>query len=779
MKIMEWIIRWRKALTVVMVLLSVLFAWYAKSTKVDFSFDSFNPAKENETVFYKVYRRTFPHADNGILIAFENKTGKGIWDAPFLTRVDSFFADLQNIPHLDTVISPTRLQQYRRQGMGMTQRPLLTWDSDSALVQSQGRLREDSLLYSNFFSEDRSLLAGLVAVDTAILDLPLRDSVSLAIRARLERSGLSHVASGVPYIRTQYVERIVTELTWFLAFSVVLALIVMFWLYRNWWGILLPQITVLLTLVWMLGLMAMMGQGLDLMSELLPSILFVVGISDTVHLMTSYQQNLQAGIGKVEAMQATLNEVGVAAFLTCITTAIGFGTMYFSPMPPLQNFGFFAAASVVFAYLITMAVLPSVLLALPQEKIVRSRGFSNNPVWESTLLRVNDFVGRQTRPIALGFLGLLILSGIGISMISTNTYLLDDIHEDDPAKVSMRFFEEKFYGTRSFEVAVVAAPGKSVSDLDILQDMDKIEQYVRSQGRISPFLSLSGYLKTANRLTRGGSDRFYKLPGSQDKVEELIGFAYTSNAASALGQVMEPERRVARMSARMGDIGTDAFNQLKQGLDTFINKECNAANFSYHLTGNAIIAERNVQVMRDGLLEDIFWSFTMISLVMGLLFKNWRMLIVAIIPNVIPLIVTAGVMGFLGITLRASTSIVFLVSFGIAVDDTIHFLSRFRMELKEGHDREKALRNTIIGTGKAMLITGLILLSGFMFLLTSDFGATFVVGLFTALTLAVAMVSDMLLLPILIRWARIGPDAPTKSSLENAAPTALETEIVG
>jgi hypothetical protein len=758
-----------------MVLLSVLFAWYAKATKVDFSFDSFNPAGDQETVFYKNFRRTFPHADNGILIAFENtqNPAKGIWDAAFLTRVDSFFADLADIPHIDTILSPTRLQQYRRAGMGMEARPLLAWDSDTALLQSQVRLQADSLLYSSFFSEDRSMLAGVVAVDTAILDLPLRDSVSLALRGRLEKSGLTNVASGVPYIRTQYVERIRDELIWFLAIAVVLALAVMFWLYRNWWGIMLPQITVLLTLIWMLGFMAMLGQGLDLMSELLPSILFVVGISDTVHLTTSYQQNLQAGMGKIEAMRATLNEVGVAAFLTCITTAIGFGTMYLSPMPPLQNFGFFAAAAVIFAYLITIALLPSVLLSLPQDKVLRSRGSSNSPVWEARLLRVNEFTRRRAKPIALGFVGLLIASGIGISLISTNTYLLDDIHHNDPAKVSMRFFEEKFYGTRSFEVAVVAAPGKSVSDLDILEDMAKMEDYVRSQGRISPFLSLSSYLKTANRLMRGGNDRFYKLPNDQEKVEELIGFAYTSNAAKALGQVMEPERRVARMSARMGDIGTDAFNRLREGLDAFVRKECNAANFSYHLTGNAIIAERNVQVMRSGLLEDIFWSFAMISLVMGLLFRNWRMLIVAIIPNVIPLIVTAGVMGYLGITLRASTSIVFLVAFGIAVDDTIHFLSRFRMELSEGHDRERALRNAISGTGKAMLITGIILLSGFMVLLTSDFGATFVVGLFTALTLAVAMAADMLLLPILIRWARIGPDEAPVPAQEPAPAAAV------
>ena len=754
---MDFLIRYRKIGVLGMVVLSLFFAWHAKDIRIDFSFDSFNPHTEPEYQFYAKYKQYFPHADNTILVAFNNGR-EGIWKADFLGRVDSIFEDFKTIPYLDTVLAPTRLVQYRRAGMGIEGRPLLEWDSDSAIVKSQARLRADSALYFNFFSEDRSHIAGLLTVDTSILDLPFRDTFSVHLRKRLERSGLDYVASGVPYIRTQYVERIKGELIWFLAIAVCLALVVMFWLYRNWWGIFLPQITVLITLVWTIGFMAWTGGGLDLMSELLPSILFVVGISDTVHLSTSYQQNLKAGLGKLAAMKATLGEVGVAAFLTCITTAIGFGSMVLSPMPPLQNFGLYAAAAVIFAYLITIVLLPSVLLGLPEKAVAESRGSSNHPIWERTLVRIYNFVRRRTVPISIGFLLMLVAAGIGISQISTNTYLLDDVSKKDPAQLSMRFFEENFYGNRSFEMGLMAMPGHEVTDLEVLQDMDKIEEHLRGQERMSPFLSLSSYLKNANQLMRGGNPRFYKLPATQDKVEELIGFGYASGAEDLLNMLMSPDRKVARLSARMGDIGTDRFDTLRTGLRNFIQTEGHADHYRYHLTGNAILAERNVHTLRDGLLEDIFVSFALISVVMGLLFKNVKMLIVAIIPNLIPLVVTAGVMGFAGITLRASTSIVFLVAFGIAVDDTIHFLSRFRMELREGYDREQALRISLAGTGKAMVITAIILLTGFLVLLTSDFGATFVIGLFTAMTLAVAILSDMLLLPILIRWARIGPD---------------------
>jgi len=759
---MSFLITYRRHFLLSALVLSVVLAWFAKEIRVDFSFDSFNPKEDPEYQFYAKYKALFPHDDNAVQIAFSNPSGS-IWEPEFLGRVDAAFEDFRRLPHLDTVLSPTRLLKFKRAGMALRSEPLFDWNNDSSLTAGRLAVEQDSLLYVNFFSEDKQHIAGFLMVDTSILDLPARDDLSNALRAKVASTGLPHVISGVPYIRTQYVERIEGELIWFLGFSVLLSLAVMFWLFREWHGILLPQLVVVLTMIWLLGFMVLMGNGLDLMSELLPSILFVVGISDTVHLATSYQQNLKAGLAKIPAMRATLDEVGVAAFLTCLTTAIGFGSMYISPMPPLRDFGLFAAVAVIFAFILTVALLPSVLLSIPEGKIRDSRGFSNKGGWEKSLEKTYHFVKRNTRPILIGFAALLAVSGLGISLISTDTYLLDDVSQNDPARSGMRFFEDNFYGTRSFEMAVQAKNGASVTDVGVLKDLEKIENHLRSQAKISPFFSVVSYLKGANQLMRGGRAESFRLPSSQEKVDELIGLGYTSGGGEALKQVLNPDQTIARLSARMGDIGTYRFTELRNSLEKFIRENCNSTSFDYHITGNAILAENNVNMMRAGLLEDILFSFAMISLLMGLLFRNWKMLLVAIVPNIIPLFVTAGIMGFTGITLRASTSIVFLVAFGIAVDDTIHFLSRFRMELKEGHDRETALLNSLTGTGKAMLITALVLLSGFTLLLTSDFGATFIVGLFTALTLAVAILSDMLLLPVLIRIAKIGPDSRPES----------------
>jgi predicted RND superfamily exporter protein len=221
---------------------------------------------------------------------------------------------------------------------------------------------------------------------------------------------------------------------------------------------------------------------------------------------------------------------------------------------------------------------------------------------------------------------------------------------------------------------------------------------------------------------------------------------------------------MGRLSAKIGDIGSYRFDSIRQNLNTFVQKNCHPENFDYHLTGLAVINEANADVLRDGLFLDLVMAVVMIAILMGIMFRDWKMALVAMIPNILPLLVTAGMMGFSGITLRPSTSIVFLVAFGIATDDTIHFMSRFRHELRIGRDLETGLHNAMMGTGKAMIIAGLILLSGFGSLMTSDFGGTFVIGLFTTVTLLVALPADLLLLPALIRLTGIGKRAadPTR-----------------
>lgn len=752
---MNLLFRYRVALLTLVLGLTVYFGYSLKDFKVDFSFDAFRPKDEPEYDFFEAYRDSFPHYENTVMVAVK-APNQDIWDVPFLRRVDALFESFREISNLDTVISPTRLETYQRSGMGVKRQPLLELDSADVLVKAQASIAEDSLMFGNYFTSDKQYIGGIIMVNPDILDLPERDSVSWGLRKRLKASGMEYVVSGVPFIRTQYVETIRGEITFFLGISILLAILMMFWLFRSWWGVFLPQIGVGLGMVWTFGFMTATGQPLDLVGELLPTVLFVVGIGDIVHLLTKYQQDLQRGLSAKAAMELTVREIGAAIFLTSLTTAIGFASLFSSPLPPVKAFGLYAAAGVMFAYVISIILIPNILLKINPDSIRKSKGAGNNPIWEKMLRWADEWIKGKSVLIASIVLVLVIGSIWGATRISYDNYLLDDISEKDPVRVNMRFFEEHFYGARPFEMAIIAKNGKDVSDLDILQDIEKIQDFLHTQARISPFMSLTNYLKGANKLYRGGQSRNFKLPSSDDKVEELLGFGYSSGAENYLEMIMSPSRKMGRVSGRMPDLGSEKFEVIRENLDAFIQKECHPENFDYHLTGTAVINEANVIFLRQGLFSSLALAIGLIALLMGFLFKDWKMAVVGMIPNILPLLFTAGMMGLMGITLRSSTSIVFLVAFGIAVDDTIHFLSRYRLEIKDGNDMETSLRNTMLGTGKAMILTTLILLSGFAFLMTSSFGGTYVVGLFTALTLVMALLADLFFLPVLIRFFNLG-----------------------
>jgi uncharacterized protein len=751
---MQWFFRYRVTLLMAVIGLTAFFGYSLRDFEVSFSFDSFRPNEAPELAFFEQYSDSFPTHENTILVAFAGPKGN-IWDLDFLKKVDTTFERMRRIPNLDTVISPTRLLRYTRSGMGVSALPLIQLDSANALAASKERVAADPLLASVFFSADHQYVSGTLQVNPQILDDPRRDTLSHALRQVVEASGLQHVISGVPYIRTQYVETISSELSFFLGISILLAVLVMYWLFRSWWGVLLPILGVGIAMIWTFGFMAATGKPLDIIGELLPTVLFVAGISDIIHLVTRYQQDLQTGLEPQKAIRLSLKEIGGAVFLTSLTTAIGFASLYTSALPPIRSFGLYAAAGVMFAWITVIVLIPNVLFKLNPHKVRYSKGSSNNANWGKWLDKLHFWIQGHARWI-FGVVAIICAVSIyGTTMISYDSYLLDDVSPKDPTRANMQFFEDHFYGARSFEMAIIPQKGKLVTDLDILQDLDTIQSFLQTQTRMSPFFSVVSYLKGAHQLYRGGNARFYKLPASDEKVEELLGMGYASGASQVISLTMTPERTMGRLGAKMGDIGSYKFEEIRVALADFVAKNCRTENFTYHLTGLAVINEANTDVLRNGLFSSLAMAIALIALIMGLLFRNWKMAIIGMIPNVIPLLVTAGMMGFCGITLRSSTSIVFLVAFGIAVDDTIHFMTRFRHELKAGRDLE----------------TGL---------MCSSFGGTFVIGLFTAVTLVVALLADMLLLPALIRLSGIGkqdPSSPTKSPQSVSTEPNLESQI--
>jgi predicted RND superfamily exporter protein len=749
---MNFILKYRRLLRWIISLGTLAFAVGATQLGISFSFEDFYPKDDEDYDYYAEYKERFGEEQNYIVYLALKSTGDDIFHRPFLQAADSLSQRLMAIENVDSVLSATRMPQMRRAGLGISRRPYLRFDTDEAVESSRKRIARDSSLVGSFITRDYQYVCAYIFIDPEVFDSRDRDLLNDELEKIVQESGLEYVLSGIPYIRTKYVEKIGTELIIFVSLSLILIVTVLFLTYRNFWGIVIPVITVLVCLTWILGLMGITGQTVNLISNLIIPIMFVVGMSDVIHLTTRYLHEVKAGKRPGPAMRDSIKEIGFAIFLTSLTTAIGFASLLVSRVPPIRDFGLYAAAGVIFAYAITVVILPYALLLIKPEAFTKVPSLENQPFWKTILGGFYRFTLEKPRQIVQGSILVLGLCIYLIFQIPLNTYLIEDIGANDPVRISMEFFEERSYGMRPFEVGLHAKNGARISDQTVLVQIEKIQNFLSAQSDFSPFLSPATVVAEANYLDHFNQERYRKVPDEQEAIDDLLAFLELNGGGDILYSMMTKDGLHARISGRGPDIGTDSIESIFRALDDFMAAEVDTSLISYRPTGHAYLTERNLQYVRSSLMWGLTIAFIVIGILMGLLFRSWKMMLISMFPNVIPLILTGGVMGLFGITLTASISIIFAISFGIAVDDTIHFLTRYRMERRQGKSVEESIQTTIVETGKAMMLTSFILVGGFVILLASDFGGTYGVGLFTGLTVLFALLSDFLLLPILLRW---------------------------
>ncbi|MCB9236221.1 MAG: MMPL family transporter [Bacteroidia bacterium] len=747
---MEFFLKYKRLFLYAVIAVTVVMGYGLTLIGTDFSFDSFFP-RDEEFEFYEEFKKSFPSETNQYFIAIEND-GKDVLDAKFLEEVDSLFQQFGRLKNVDTVFSPIHLPWLQRTPGGVKSENMVDYSSPEALELTRERLAADTAIAVNFFARNNTIICGMVSLKEELQDFPERDTLTWHLENVIYNLPHKGIVTGVPAIRTAFIVKINQESLLFISLSIVLTFIILILTYRSFWGVVVPMIGVLTTVAWTMGIMGLFDKKIDLMFMLLPTIMFVVATSALVHLVTKYIQELQTGKTRQEAIASTIRKIGAAILLTNVTTAIGFASLSISKIPPMRDFGIFSALGVMIAFFIAMVIGPNVLTSIPPERIANKKGVGNSKIWERMLAWINDFTENRRALVMIAFGVIIGISAVGMSLISFNTYLLEDMPRHDKVYTSLAYLEENFFGMSPLELAVVMKNGHKITDLEVLEELDQVEAYVRTQTKVSPFFSPGAILKNANRLNHFGRNKYYALPNKQEKVDEILSFAIASGGEKVLQAVMTKDYSLGRVSARINDLGTDNFHALNDSITHFARTHTDTTKFEIRMTGTAVLAEHNVLYFRQALFYGLLMAFIVVGSIMGFLFKSWKMLFVALIPNLIPVLFCAGMMGILGITLTTAASIIFVISFGIAVDDTIHFLSRFKQEIGGGATINRAIRNTMLGTGKALIITTVILTGGFVMLTLSNFGGVFVVGLFVCLTLSMGLLADIFLLPVLLRW---------------------------
>ncbi|MBL6448976.1 MMPL family transporter [Fulvivirga sp. 29W222] len=730
------------------VITSLILGYFIKDLQFNYVFESFFPTDDPDLEYYRTFEELFENDNNYLLVGLVNEPT--VFDSAFLHKVGQLTKYVEQTDHVTSVASISNIEKPIISPAGYFEIPVIHVEAPEKYKQDSIRLYKDGWLLESLLSRDAKATA-IVIKHEPLSGKEAADSLVNSIRKAIDHLDFQkfHLA-GKSYAQGIFIEKMQYELAIFLSASVALVIVFLVIAFRSFSGVIVPLIVVLLSTIWILGFMALTGKTLDILMVLLPTIMFIVGMSDVVHIMTKYIEQLRVGDSKRDAIVTTIKEVGLATLLTSLTTAVGFATLLTASIQPIQEFGIYTAAGVFFAFIVAFALLPACLYLLPRPKV--SYKVVHKSSWFLFLSRSFIKVARNGKSILTINLALIIISLVGISQIRINTYLIEDLPSDDPLKLDFMFFDTEFGGSRPFEItATVNKSGATVFDREVLIETDSLQNHLTSLFGSGGIISPVTVVKGLNQAINGGSSDAYRLPSNDKEWKRLYKYLpRLLKRYQKSGNITAMQNTVGRISTRVGDIGSAISLAKTKELQTYIRQHTDTALVTYKVTGTSNLIDKNNEYLAKNMFEGLGIAFFVVAVIAGLLFKSLRMVMITLVPNVIPLLIIAGIMGISGITLKLSTSIVFSIAFGIAVDDTIHFISKLKIELAKGKPLLYALKRTYLSTGKAIIVTSIILSGGFLILLLSSFGGTFYTGLLVSLTLIFALLIDLTLLPVMI-----------------------------
>jgi len=735
--------------TILLVFSGLILASLYFTTQLKFTFylEQFFPEGDEDLAFFQDFIKDFETDVNFLLVAVERK--EGIFEKKFLADVHDLTFKAKDLKYIEESFSLTKVSYPLKTPFGITSLPAIHLDQPDYYERDKKRILEDERFVNSLISKDAtSLVISLktqasVSVDESKELMPALDSLVKSYNFE------DYHFLGAANFQKEMAEMQQREIVVSTIISAFLVAFVMLWIFRKVPGVLISLTSIGAGLILFFGLLGALGRPLNAMAALYPVLMVIVGTSDVVHIMSKYIDELKKGFSKEDALRVTVKEIGLATLLTSITTAIGFAALSTSKVIPIKEFGWNAAMGVMVAY-VTVIFFTTALLSMYDEKQLIKLG-KGEAFWGNLMNKSYLFTKNNGKKIAVGAFASILLCAWGISMITTDYKIETNLPLRKKLTEDFLFFEHNYAGFRPVEFAVFAQGDYLASDYEVLLEIDKIEKKISTIPELRATTSLTSIYKSINRMYKGNKKEAYKIP------ETKAQFLKYQKAAEKIPQAstkifVSRDNKKARIATNMLDVGRDKISAITDGLDDWIEQNIDSTIVQVKQTGTGLILDKNSEYVRTSLLQGLGGAILMVSLLMAILFQNWRMLIISLIPNMVPLLLAGALLGFLGIELEAGISIIFAVVFGIAVDDTIHFLSKFKLAQRKGLGIEESLHITFLETGKAICLTTLILFFGFLVLLFSIHPPSVVVGLLISVTLVSALVGDLLLIPILIRW---------------------------
>lgn len=728
--------------------ITLFFLYSLKDLKFDYDFTAFYAQNDPETQFFEEHKARFGTDNDFIFMSIENPPS--VFNFNFLNKVNQFVEELSEDSLVTKVTCLTNMNEYVKTPYSRfaIKVPYLN-------ICDSCHYRNDSLRIFNrpeiqafFINKDASGL--MVRIDhQEYLSKQKCDFLKASIDGLIEKYGFEnyHIA-GRAIGQSYYIDIMKFETLFFIGLSFILIILFLFIAFKSWWGIWLPLLIVSLSMLWIIGFMAAIGAPINIVLTVLPSIMFVVAMSDVIHLVSKYIEELRLGTSKQKAVIHAYKEVGFATLLTSVTTAIGFLSLLTVPMQAIKVFGIYTALGVIFAFILAYTLLPALLILVKPPKVMERKMTEN--FWYKKLHSSFLFIIRRRTKLFFLFIIFIFTGIIGLLKVQNNYFLLEDLKEDNFMRKQFSYFDQSYMGLRPFELSIALVDSnKSMFDYQVLNSINQIDSFLEKDYGLSQTFSLAKVFKIANRMEHAGQSKYYTFPSKRD-TENFLKSLMKLKDKTMLKTLLDSTGKFTRISSTTGDIGKIEADKKTERLLKFIQQNIDSTLIKTQVTGTGHILDTNMASISLNLTLGLLMAILIVSLLMGLLYKNLKMVLIALVPNILPLLFLAAILGYVGIDLKVSTAIIFTIAFGIAVDDTIHFMSKFKLELNKGKSHLYALKRTYLSTGRAIILTTLIICAGFLLLLFSDFLGTFYIGLLISLTLVFALLADLVLLPALI-----------------------------
>ena len=733
----------------IIIVISILSFIPLSHLKFDFSLDNMFPLNDPDVNYYKEFQSKFHTEVDEEVIFIGLKNSNGIFKTEFLKKIDILTQYLTKLNHIAKVYSLTNSSFISYKNGEFNASPLIHLNQPEKYLEDSIQLF-NSEEYRQLLISKKGTSIAIAAFNQPWLSHLEKKQLLYKIQHKLDelKFSESHIAAKIR-IETTYIEEIKKNIKIYLLVSILIVVLALYFIFKSWNAIIISLIIIVISNIWSLAIISISGYPVDVLTSLLPPVLSIICMSNIIHFSTKYNTLLSLGTSKEDALTMSFNELKGPTFFAALTTAVGFFTLSITDILPIRTFGIFMGISVLLAFVISYLFLQSYYNITTEPAPIQHN--KHNKQW-SLLLNwsYSQVVKHKIKILAFTCL-LLIVSLYYIFKIQINGSLLEEIPARNALLSDYKFIENEFYGTRIFEMELALLnTNDSLVNLERLKEVEVIQGILQDSLNIACIISPISLYKGTNKVFHGGDQAFFSLPSSQDQINDYTLKINQTQYRDEWLRYYAEDLKSLRISGKLPDVTIKEFEGLSHRFEQYFNKLNFKNNYTYKFTGSSIIFDKIAYSLTNNLLNGLIIAFVLIGLIGYFMMKSYKMVVISLIPNFLALLIMAGIMGLLGIHLKADTAVIFSISFGIAVDNTIHFLNRFKLELKLDLTISNALRRTFLEVGRPMMITTLILLLGFLSLLTSSFGGTFYIGLLISISLFFALILNLTILPILI-----------------------------